>query len=331
MRKSVVVSHRRGGYAEASSLLIIAVVIFALVLSGPSTVVKERDELSNNKALDTAGTILIRGHSKRSLTVMKLSLHFQSRGRPVHYLRLKGLTWKTDLKQKLARKPDEAVLIIEIDELLASGLPEVTEVIQLLKELLSQNKSFTLDLCPQADSEGCLDGDLPALSDKQSTLSMKTMCLKPRKVGQLIQALSITEDLACMGEDQQVLRGHRTHIWPGHFSDENVLLNSAKTGNAKNNNLFTVCSYFARERERKTLQYNVNWSSNYAKTFLPNPLNMIYRLYLHMTRQVIKGLVNLEHKVISLYKVVLFNSHFFPFFFFFFLITGMIFFSIKFM
>ena len=268
MRKSVVVSHRRGGYAEASSLLIIAVIIFVLVLSGPSTVVKERDELSNNKALDTAGIILIRGPSKRSLTVMKLSLYFQSRGRPVHYLTLKGLTCKTDLKQKLARKPDEAVLIIEqIDELLASGLPEVTEVVQLLEELLSQNKSFTLDLCPQADSEGCLNGDLPALSDKQSTLSMKTMCLKAWKVGQLIQALSITEDLACVGEDQQVLRGHRTYIWPGHFSDENVLLNSAKTGNAKDNNLFTVCSYFARERERKTSQYNVNWSSNYAKTF----------------------------------------------------------------
>ena len=235
MGKSVVLSHRRGGYAEASSLLIIAVIIFVLVLSGPSTVIKERDELSNNN---------------------------------------------------------------------------------------------TLDLCPQAEIDECLNGDLPALSDKQSTLSM---CLKARKVGQLIQALSITEDLACVGEDQQVLRGYRTYIWPGHFSDENVLLNSAKTGNAKNNNLFTVCSYFARERERKTSQYNVNWSSNYAKTFLPNPLNMIYRLYLHMTRQVIKGLVNLEHKVISLYKVVLFNSLFFPFFFFSNLalltsLTGMIFF-----
>lgn len=251
---------RRGGYAEASSLLIIAVIIFVLVLSAPSTVVKERDELPNNKALDTAGIILIRGPSKRALTRMKLSLYFQSRGRPVHYLTLKGLTCKTDLKQKLARKPDEAALIIEeIDELLASGPPEVTEVIQLLEELLSQNKSFTLDLCPQADSEGCLNGDLPALSDKQSTLSMKTMCLKAWKVNQLIQALSITEDLACVGEDQQVLRGHRTYIWPGHFSDENVLLNSAKTGNAKNNNVFTVCSYLVRERERKTSQYNVNW------------------------------------------------------------------------
>lgn len=200
--------------------------------------VKERDELSNNKALDTAGIILIRGPSKRSLTVMKLSLHFQSRGRPVHYLTLKGLTCKTDLKQKLARKPDEAVLIIEeIDELLASGLPEVTEVIQLLEELLSQNKSFTLDLCPQADSEGCLNGDRSVLSDKQSTLSMKTICLKAWKVGQLIQALSTTED----------------------FSDENVLLNSAETGNAKNNILFIICSHFVRHREWKTSKCNVNW------------------------------------------------------------------------
>lgn len=200
--------------------------------------VKERDELSNNKALDTAGIILIRGPSKRSLTVMKLSLHFQSRGRPVHYLTLKGLTCKTDLKQKLARKPDEAVLIIEeIDELLASGLPEVTEVIQLLEELLSQNKSFTLDLCPQADSEGCLNGDRSVLSDKQSTLSMKTICLKAWKVGQLIQALSTTED----------------------FSDEIVLLNSAETGNAKNNILFIICSHFVRHREWKTSKCNVNW------------------------------------------------------------------------
>lgn len=260
MRKSVVVSHRRGGYAEASSLLIIAVIIFVLVLSGPSTVVKERDELSNNKALDTAGIILIRGPSKRSLTVMKLSLYFQSRGRPVHYLTLKGLTCKTDLKQKLARKPDEAVLVIEqIDELLASGLPEVTEVIQLLEELLSQNKIFTLDLSPQADSEGCLNGDFPSLSDKQSTLSMKTMCLKAWKVGQLIQALSITEDSACVGEEQQVLRGYRTYIWPSPFSDENVLLNSAKTGNAKSNNLFIICSHFFRHRKRKTSKCNVNW------------------------------------------------------------------------
>lgn len=200
--------------------------------------VKERDELSNNKALDTAGIILIRGPSKRSLTVMKLSLHFQSGGRPVHYLTLKGLTCETDLKQKLARKPDEAVLIIEeIDELLASGLPEVTEVIQLLEELLSQNKSFTLDLCPQADSEGCLNGDRSVLSDKQSTLSMKTICLKAWKVGQLIQALSTTED----------------------FSDENVLLNSAETGNAKNNILFIICSHFVRHREWKTSKCNVNW------------------------------------------------------------------------
>lgn len=200
--------------------------------------VKERDELSNNKALDTAGIILIRGPSKRSLTVMKLSLHFQSRGRPVHYLTLKGLTCKTDLKQKLARKPDEAVLIIEeIGELLASGLPEVTEVIQLLEELLSQNKSFTLDLCPQADSEGCLNGDRSVLSDKQSTLSMKTICLKAWKVGQLIQALSTTED----------------------FSDEIVLLNSAETGNAKNNILFIICSHFVRHREWKTSKCNVNW------------------------------------------------------------------------
>lgn len=200
--------------------------------------VKECDELSNNKALDTAGIILIRGPSKRSLTVMKLSLHFQSRGRPVHYLTLKGLTCKTDLKQKLARKPDEAVLIIEeIDELLASGLPEVTEVIQLLEELLSQNKSFTLDLCPQADSEGCLNGDRSVLSDKQSTLSMKTICLKAWKVGQLIQALSTTED----------------------FSDENVLLNSAETGNAKNNISFIICSHFVRHREWKTSKCNVNW------------------------------------------------------------------------
>lgn len=200
--------------------------------------VKECDELSNNKALDTAGIILIRGPSKRSLTVMKLSLHFQSRGRPVHYLTLKGLTCKTDLKQKLARKPDEAVLIIEeIDELLASGLPEVTEVIQLLEELLSQNKSFTLDLCPQADSEGCLNGDRSVLSDKQSTLSMKTICLKAWKVGQLIQALSTTED----------------------FSDENVLLNSAETGNAKNNISFIICAHFVRHREWKTSKCNVNW------------------------------------------------------------------------
>lgn len=200
--------------------------------------VKECDELSNNKALDTAGIILIRGPSKRSLTVMKLSLHFQSRGRPVHYLTLKGLTCKTDLKQKLARKPDEAVLIIEeIDELLASGLPEVTEVIQLLEELLSQNKSFTLDLCPQADSEGCLNGDRSVLSDKQSTLSMKIICLKAWKVGQLIQALSTTED----------------------FSDENVLLNSAETGNAKNNISFIICSHFVRHREWKTSKCNVNW------------------------------------------------------------------------
>lgn len=200
--------------------------------------VKECDELSNNKALDTAGIILIRGPSKRSLTVMKLSLHFQSRGRPVHYLTLKGLTCKTDLKQKLVRKPDEAVLIIEeIDELLASGLPEVTEVIQLLEELLSQNKSFTLDLCPQADSEGCLNGDRSVLSDKQSTLSMKTICLKAWKVGQLIQALSTTED----------------------FSDENVLLNSAETGNAKNNISFIICSHFVRHREWKTSKCNVNW------------------------------------------------------------------------
>lgn len=200
--------------------------------------VKECNELSNNKALDTAGIILIRGPSKRSLTVMKLSLHFQSRGRPVHYLTLKGLTCKTDLKQKLARKPDEAVLIIEeIDELLASGLPEVTEVIQLLEELLSQNKSFTLDLCPQADSEGCLNGDRSVLSDKQSTLSMKTICLKAWKVGQLIQALSTTED----------------------FSDENVLLNSAETGNAKNNISFIICSHFVRHREWKTSKCNVNW------------------------------------------------------------------------
>lgn len=200
--------------------------------------VKERDELSNNKALDTAGIILIRGPRKRSLTVMKLSLHFQSRGRPVHYLTLKGLTCKTDLKQKLARKPDEAVLIIEeIDELLASGLPEVTEVIQLLEELLSQNKSFTLDLCPQADSEGCLNGDRSVLSDKQSTLSMKTICLKAWKVGQLIQALSTTED----------------------FSAENVLLNSAETGNAKNNILFIICWHFVRHREWKTSKCNVNW------------------------------------------------------------------------
>lgn len=200
--------------------------------------VKECDELLNNKALDTAGIILIRGPSKRSLTVMKLSLHFQSRGRPVHYLTLKGLTCKTDLKQKLARKPDEAVLIIEeIDELLASGLPEVTEVIQLLEELLSQNKSFTLDLCPQADSKGCLNGDRSVLSDKQSTLSMKTICLKAWKVGQLIQALSTTED----------------------FSDENVLLNSAETGNAKNNISFIICSHFVRHREWKTSKCNVNW------------------------------------------------------------------------
>lgn len=260
MRESVVVSHQRGGYAEASSLLIIAVIIFVLVLSGPSTVVKECDELSNNKALDTAGIILIRGPSKRSLTVMKLSLYFQSRGRPVHYLTLKGLTCKTDLKQKLARKPDEAVLIIEeIDELLASGLPEVTEVIQLLEELLSHNKSFTLDLCPQADSEGSLNGDLPALSDKQSTLSIKTICLKAWKVGQLIQALTTTEDLACVGEEQQVLQGYRTYIWPSPFSDENVLLNSAKTGNAKSNNLFIICSHFVRHRKRKTSKRNVNW------------------------------------------------------------------------
>lgn len=203
--------------------------------------VKERDELSDNKAIDTAGIILIRGPSERALTLMKLSLYFQSRGRPVHYLTLKGLTCKTDLKQKLARKPYEAVLIIDqIDEVLASGLPEVTDVIQLLDEILSQNKSFTLDLCPQADSEGCLSGDLPSLSNKQSTLSMKTVCLKAWKVGQLIQALSITEDLAFVGEEQQVLRGYRTYIWPGHFSDENVLLNSAKTGNATNDNLFTV-------------------------------------------------------------------------------------------
>lgn len=222
--------------------------------------VKERDELSNNKALDTAGIILIRGPSKRSLTVMKLSLHFQSRGRPVHYLTLKGLTCKTDLKQKLARKPDEAVLIIEeIDELLASGLPEVTEVIQLLEELLSQNKSFTLDLCPQADSEGCLNGDRSVLSDKKSTLSMKTICLKAWKVGQLIQALSTTEDLAWVGEKQQVLRGYRTYIWPSPFSDENVLLNSAETGNAKNNILFIICSHFVRHREWKTSKCNVNW------------------------------------------------------------------------
>ena len=222
--------------------------------------VKERDELFNNKTVDTAGIILIRGPSKRSLAVMKLSLCFQSRGRPVHYLTLKGLTYKTDLKQKLARKRDEAVLIVEqIDQLLASGLPEVTEVVQLLEELLSQNKSFTLELCPQADSEGCLNGDLPALCDKQSTLSMKTMCLKEWKVGQLIQALSITEDLACAGEVQEVVLYKRTYIWPGHFSDENVVLNAAKTGNAKNNNFFTVCSHFVRERERKTSQYNVNW------------------------------------------------------------------------
>lgn len=219
-------------------MLIIAVIIFVLVLSAPSTVVKERDELPNNKALDTAGIILIRGPSKRALTRMKLSLYFQSRGRPVHYLTLKGLTCKTDLKQKLARKPDEAALIIEeIDELLASGLPEVTEVIQLLEELLSQNKSFTLDLCPQADSEGCLNGDRSVLSDKQSTLSMKTICLKAWKVGQLIQALSTTED----------------------FSDENVLLNSAETGNAKNNISFIICSHFVRHREWKTSKCNVNW------------------------------------------------------------------------
>ena len=178
--------------------------------------VKERDELFNNKTVDTAGIILIRGPSKRSLAVMKLSLCFQSRGRPVHYLTLKGLTYKTDLKQKLARKRDEAVLIVEqIDQLLASGLPEVTEVVQLLEELLSQNKSFTLELCPQADSEGCLNGDLPALCDKQSTLSMKTMCLKEWKVGQLIQALSITEDLACVGEVREV-RLVLLSLWKSH-------------------------------------------------------------------------------------------------------------------
>lgn len=251
---------KRGGYAGASSLLIIVVILFVLVLSGPSTVVKERDELSNNKALDTAGIILIRGPSKRSLTVMKLSLYFQSRGRPVHYLTLKGLTCKTDLKQNLAKKSDEAVLIMEeIDELLASGLPEVTEVIQLLEELLSQNKCFTLDLCPQADSEGCLNGDLPALSDKQSTLSMKTICLKAWKVGQLIQALSTTEDLACVCEEQQVLRGYSTYNWLSPFSDENVLLNSAKTGNAKSDNLVIICSHFVRHRKRKTSKCNVNW------------------------------------------------------------------------
>ena len=43
-------------------------------------------------------------------------------------------------------------------------------------------------------------------------------------------------------------------------------------------------------------------STNCAKTFLPNPLNMIYRLYFHITKQVKKGLVNLELKVISFYK-----------------------------
>lgn len=71
--------------------------------------------------------------------------------------------------------------------------------------------------------------------------------------------LAVINNVACAGEVQEVVLYKRTYIWPGHFSDENVVLNAAKTGNAKNNNFFTVCSHFVRERERKTSQYNVNW------------------------------------------------------------------------